>query len=103
MDSAIRARQLYRRLVVVDPLTGEASPLAEPDLSGLPDWVAKAHEETTLFVTGQDDYLGLWVETPFVVQGMTVFVRCSSDTILLERGNGYVAALGPCPWEFEVG
>lgn len=100
VDSAVRARQVYRRLVVIDPITGETSPLAEPDLEGIPSWAARACQAEILFVSPQDDYTGLWVETPFVVNHLSVYVRCSSDTILIERGEGYVAALGPCPWKF---
>lgn len=99
METAIRARQAYRRLVVVD-LDGDAAPLESPDLSGLPEWAQRACAEETLFVTHHDDYAALWVETPFVVEGMPIYVRLAMDTILMRRGEGYVAALGPCRWKY---
>lgn len=89
-------------MVFKDPLTGEATPLDLPDFGGLPDWAQGACGDGTLFITHHDDYASLWVETPYVVKGMAVYVRVGMDSILVNRGPGYVAVLAPCPWKFVV-
>jgi hypothetical protein len=102
VDAAIRAEQAYRCMVSKDPLTGEATPLDYPDLADLPDWAQGACVDGTLFITHHDDYASLWVETQYAVKGMPLYVRVGMDFILINRGGGYVAALGPCTWKFVV-
>lgn len=106
VETAIRAKTIINRFTRIDE-DGHRVPREVAVTEGLPEWAYQACVDHKIFLTPQDGYRHVWVETPYSANVYNparqykagIYIIAGPECIMLSHGDGEVSVLTEPNWE----